>query len=161
VADNVSFQTTAATPASGTKVVADQVTYSGDSTAYLQITRQVAVTGAEGSKTVVELYGTRSDTYVAVGDGTALDATTRPWRSFSMQVTGTTAAADDWSVVLEGSLDGVTYATILTHDFDTHDDGAMVWGDAVACPVLYLRSRCVSLTLGSATNVVAVILGVP
>jgi hypothetical protein len=161
VADNVTFQTTAATPASGTKVVADQVTYSGDANAYLQIVTLKATTGSEGAKTVVELFGTRSDTYVTTSDGTAIDFTTRPCRSFSMQVTGTTAAADDWTVVLEGSLDGTTYTTILTHDFDTHADGAMVWGDAVDCPVLYLRSRCHALTLGSATSIVAVILGVP
>jgi hypothetical protein len=42
-----------ATPGSGRNVATDQVTYSGD-TADVQIVRKVRVTGAEGSKTVVE-----------------------------------------------------------------------------------------------------------
>jgi hypothetical protein len=161
VADNVTFQTTAATPASGTKVVADQVTYSGDASSYLQIVRTVAVTGAEGSKTVVELYGTRSDNFTTASNGTAIDASTRPMRTFALQVTGTIATATSWTVVLEGSLDGTTFTTLLTHDSTTHADGATAWGDAVDCPVLYFRSRCTAISLGSATNVVAVILGVP
>ena len=40
-------------PATGLKVVADEVTYSGD-TALLQVARIAGVTGSEGSKTVVE-----------------------------------------------------------------------------------------------------------
>jgi hypothetical protein len=160
VADNVTFQTTAATPASGTVVAADEVTYSGD-TAKLQVTRVVAVTGSEGSKTVVELYATRSDTFTTTGNGTAVDASTRPMRFFGLQVTGTGATATAWTVVLEGSLDGTTYTTLITHVNGTNSNGATTWGTAVATPILYFRSRCSALTLGSATNVVAVVLGVP
>ena len=160
MADNVTFQTTAATPASGTVVAADEVTYSGD-TAKLQVTRVVAVTGSEGSKTVVELYATRSDTFTSTGNGTAVDASTRPMRSFAIQVTGTGAAATSWTVVLEGSLDGTTYTTILTHTGTVDSNGGTHWGDAVATPILYFRSRCTAVTLGSATNIIAVVLGVP
>jgi hypothetical protein len=56
LADNVAFQATVATPASGVSVAADEATYSGD-TAKIQITRHVHVSGSEGSKTVNEVYG--------------------------------------------------------------------------------------------------------
>lgn len=50
MADNVAL------PPSSVNAAADEVTYSGD-TAQVQLVRPVAVTGAEGSKTVVELPG--------------------------------------------------------------------------------------------------------
>jgi hypothetical protein len=161
VADNVTFQTTAATPPSGTIVAADEVTYSGESTALIQLTRHVAVTGSEGSKTVVELYSTRSDTFTSTGNGTAVDASTRPMRSFALQVTGTGATPTSWTVVLEGSLDGTTFTTLITHVNGTNGNGATAWGDAVDTPVLYFRSRVSALSLGSATNIIALVLGVP
>src|SRR5262245_59966637 len=48
MADNVTL------PASSGKCASDEVTYSGDTNANVQIFRLVSVTGAEGSKTVVE-----------------------------------------------------------------------------------------------------------
>jgi len=161
VADNTTLQTTAATPPSGLIIALDKATYSGDADAAVQIIRQVAVTGSEGSKTVVELYATRSDTFTGTGNGTAVDASTRPMRAFALQVTGTGAAATSWTVVLEGSLDGTTYTTILTHTGTVDSNGGTHWGDAVATPILYFRSRCTAVTLGSATNIIAVVLGVP
>jgi hypothetical protein len=81
-----------------------------------------------------------------------------PATSFGMQVKGTGAAATAWNVVLEVSLDGTNFATLLTHaSADADSDGGIVWSGANASPVLYARSRLVSVTLGSATNVVATI----
>ena len=156
------FQTTAATPASGTVVAADEVTYSGDS-AKLQVTRVVAVTGSEGSKTVVELYATRSDTFTSTGNGTAVDVSTRPCRAFGLQVTGTGATATSWAVTIEGSLDGTTYTELFTHTSvgSQNANGATAWSSATLMPVLYFRSRCTAVTLGGATNIIAVVLGVP
>jgi hypothetical protein len=62
-----------------------------------------------------------------------------------------------WNVVLEGSLDGVNFSTILT---STNILGqGVIWGSAMIAPSLYIRSRVVSLTLGSATNIIVTILG--
>ena len=161
MADNATFQSsTLATLAAAVKVAADETTYSGD-TALVQVMRAVSVTGAEGSRTVVELYANRSDTFTTTGNGTTVDASTRPMRSFGIQVTGTGATATAWTVVVEGSLDNTTFTTILTHVNGTNANGATVWSSAVNTPCLYFRARCSALTLGSATNVVAVILGVP
>lgn len=51
MADNVAL------PASVDRAATDQVTYSGDADAHVQLTRIVQVTGSEGSKTVVDLPG--------------------------------------------------------------------------------------------------------
>jgi hypothetical protein len=80
MADNVGY-----TPGSGATVSADEVTYSGD-TSLVQLMRPVLVTGAEGSKTVVELTGdntngldvdvTRVSGNVTVVQGTAANLKT-------------------------------------------------------------------------------------
>lgn len=51
MADNIDI-----TPGSGKKVATDEVSFSGD-TAHVELMRPVMVTGAEGSKTVVDLTG--------------------------------------------------------------------------------------------------------
>lgn len=160
MADNVTFQSSTATPASGTNVAADEATYSGD-TAKVQLLREVAVSGSEGARSVVEKWATRSDTYTTTANGTQVDVSTRPSRAFGLQVKGTGVAAASWTVVLEGSLDGTNYTTVLTHQSGTNSDGAVAWSSAVLTPCLYFRSRCTALSLGSATNIVATILGVP
>lgn len=161
MADNVAFQTAAlATPANGVRVAADEVTYSGD-TAVVQLTREVAVAGNEGSRTVVERYASRSDTYTGAANGTTVDASTRPMRAFGMQVKGTGASATSWTVVLEGSLDGTNFTTLLTHTNTTQADGSVLWSSAAHTPCLYFRSRCTAVVLGGATNIVCTILGVP
>lgn len=105
----------------------------------------------------------RADTYTGTGNGTTVDMSTRPCRRFSLQVKGTGAAATAWNVLLEGSLDGTNFTTILQHSsanpLGANADGAVVWTDAGA-PFLYFRSRsAATLTLGSATNIVATIAG--
>ena len=160
MSDNVTFQSSTATPASGTKVASDEATYSGE-TAQVQLMREVAVSGSEGAKTVVERFATRADTFTGAGNGTQLDLSVRPCKAFALQVKGTGASPGAWSIVLEGSLDGTNYTTMLTHVSGTNSDGAVAWSSAALMPALYVRSRCVSLTLGGATNVVATILGVP
>jgi hypothetical protein len=104
---------------------------------------------------------TRSDTYTSTANGTTVDSTTTAVQSFGLQVKGTGAAATSWTVVLEGSLDGTTFTTILTHTSSgsANADGATAWSNAVKTPCIYFRSRCSAVTLGSATNIVATIVG--
>jgi hypothetical protein len=110
----------------------------------------------------VPAFGTRSDTYTTAANGTTVDVSTRPCRRFALQVNGTGAAASAWNVVLEGSLNNSQFTTILEHsnagEFRNAADGETVYFDT-AVPWLYFRSRLVSITLGSATNVVATIVG--
>lgn len=107
-------------------------------------------------------FSTRSDAYTTAANGTTVDCSTKPVRRFALQVKGTGAAATAWNVVLEGSLNNAQFTTILEHsnagEFRNAADGETVYIETGA-PWLYFRSRLVSITLGSATNVVATIVG--
>lgn len=107
-------------------------------------------------------FATRSDTYTATGNGTTVDVSTKPCTKFSLQVKGTGATATVWTVRLEGSLDNTNFVELMRHastnTVGNNTDGQVVWVDAG--PFLYFRSRCSdTLTLGSATNIIATIVG--
>ncbi len=102
---------------------------------------------------------TGTDTYTAPGNGTIIALPDNPVQSFSILVVGTGAAPTAWEVVLEGSNNGVNFTTILTHKNDLHINGETRYTGANHYPSLYYRSRCVSVTLGSATDIVAIIVG--
>lgn len=108
--------------------------------------------------TIKPAYGTRSDVFTGIATGTTHDTSTTPLRVFALQVKGTGAIPTLWTVVLEGSLDGTNFSTLMTHVTAT-GDGAVLWATGAA-PVLYLRSRCTALTLGPATNITVTMLGV-
>lgn len=113
-----------------------------------------------GTITTSQSYAQRSDTYTGTGNGTTVDVSTAPLSTFAISVKGTGAAATVWTAVLEGSLDGTNFTTILTHTNVTGDGLSLFIGTAFA-PARYFRSRVSALTLGSATNIVIAILGVP
>ena len=99
-----------------------------------------------------------SDTYTSTGTG-IIYGTTYVLKSFAIQVTGTGATATAWNVVIEGSLNGTNYTTILSHTEAT-GNGQILFSSANLYPCVYTRSRVVSLTLGPATNIVVYIAGV-
>ena len=101
----------------------------------------------------------RSDTYTVAANGTTVTATSSPYKAYAIQVTGTGAAATAWDVRLEGSLNGTTFTQILQHTTTTGDT-VVLYSGALQAPSLYMRSRCAGITLGGATNVVAVITGI-
>ncbi len=108
-------------------------------------------------------YAIRTDIYTPVGPGASgigitVDVSTTPLRSFAVQVKGTNSAASSWDVKLEASLDGVNFSQVLQHVTST-GDGAILWATTFA-PACYFRSRCLSITLGSALNIAVTILGV-
>jgi len=74
---------------------------------------------------------------------------------FSLQVVAT-GAVTSWTVVLELSIDGTNYTTVLTH---TNADVAAVKFLTTPAPALYMRARCVAIVLGAGTNVVAKFIG--
>jgi hypothetical protein len=105
--------------------------------------------------------GTRSDTFTTTTSGTAVNRTTSPVKLYSLQVTGTATqvGTTTWDVRLECSLNGTTYTTVLTHAYPATADGATVSSGTANVPCLYMRSRTEAITLGTATNIVVVILG--
>jgi len=112
-----------------------------------------------GTSTPAVLNSFRTDTFTTAGNGVTVDVSANPLKSFSVQVTGTGAAATTWDVRLEGSLDNVNFTQILQHTNVT-GDGAVQFGGAALAPARFFRSRAAGLTLGGATNIVVAILGV-
>lgn len=102
----------------------------------------------------------QSDTFTAAGNGVALDVSSYPPSAYAIQVVGVGAAATAWSIVLEGSLDGENYTTILTHGTLT-GNGVVLFSGTNRSPATTIRSRVVSVTLGSATAVSVYITGAP
>lgn len=103
MADNVTL------PATGAGVATDTVTYSGDASQAVQLVRIVAVTGAEGSKTVVDPRsgtGTGSNVSGSASSVTLLSANTARvgFTIFNDSTAvvyvklGTTASATDFAV---------------------------------------------------------------
>ena len=104
-------------------------------------------------------FTTRVDTFTAAAQvGVTVDTSVNLAELFGIQVKGTGAAPTTWNVVLEGSLDGTNFSTILTHTNVT-GDGAVVWSGSLFSPSLFFRSRVSALNLGSATDIVVTIIG--
>jgi hypothetical protein len=98
-----------------------------------------------------------ANTFTTTGTGTIL-TTSLSFDQYAIQVQVTgTATLTTWNVVLEGSLDGVNFSTIL---ISTHLLGqGVIWGNGLTAPTLYIRSRVIALGLGTATNIIVTILG--
>jgi len=119
--------------------------------------------GGDGSATDFLDKASRSDTYTGAGSGTTVDVSAQGMKHFTIQVKGTGAAPTAWSVALEVCLDGVNFTTVIVHgsgESPADVDGACK-GLSVLFVALYFRSRVVSLTLGSASNIVVTIAAKP
>jgi len=103
---------------------------------------------------------TRQDIFTAPGVGQTIDTSLRPLSVFSILVTGIGGVPLAWEVAFEGSLNGLAWSEILRH---THlvGTGATIYSGSNRNPSLFIRSRCVSLTLGTAAAIGTTILGVP
>lgn len=101
----------------------------------------------------------RQDNYTATGNGTTVNVSSSPLRTFSIQVTGTPASATSWDVRLEGSLDGTNFTELMRHTEAT-GNGQDLFSGTNLQPILYLRSRCAALVLAPATSIAVIILGV-
>lgn len=101
----------------------------------------------------------RTDNYAAAGTGTTVNVSSSPLRTFSVQVTGTGASATSWDVLLEGSLNGVNFTTLMEHT-EALGNGVALFSGTNLQPVLYYRSRVVAVTLGAASAIAVTALGV-
>lgn len=124
MADNVPFQTTVATPASGTSVASKEVTFSGDTTK-VQLVELVGVTGSEGARTLNEISNASG---VIVQDG-----------GNSLTVDGTVAVSGTVTVGSHAVTNAGTFVvqengTALTRltDIETNTDALAVVGNGAA-----------------------------
>ena len=72
-----------------------------------------------------------------------VDMRTGPMHTFAVQAKATGFTA--WSLLLQGSLDGVNWVTLLAHTQATPGDGAIVWTTA-KLPVKKVRLNLTSVT---------------
>lgn len=114
-----------------------------------------------GQAKVSLAHNTRTDTFTTAAptSGTAMGDGFQFFRFFSLTVQPT-GAVTSWTVVLQYSLDNVTWTTFLTHTNVTGAGVPVFSADAIPRPVFYLRSQATALVLGAGTNVIARILGV-
>jgi len=141
------------TAGAGTTVQTDDV----GGVHYQRIKRSV---GADGLATDFLDKSSRTDTFTATGNGTTVDVSAQGMCKFSLSVrqTGTVTS---WTVVLEGSLDNINFTILLTHTKTNQLDGGTIGLPTSASPYLYFRARCVNITLGGGTNVIATTVGKP
>lgn len=105
-------------------------------------------------------FNTQMDTYTATGTGAVLALTSKPLKSFALSVKGTGAAPTSFTVLLQGSLDGLNWTTLLTASNIAPGDGGTVWqAVGASTPVTYIRTNTTGLTLGGASNIVVRALG--
>lgn len=98
-------------------------------------------------------------TFTTTASGDRIGDGQRIYKNFALQVkmTGTVTS---WTVVLEGSLNGTNYETIIDHTNASPGDGKVRWeGDIAGSPCLYFRVRCSALALGAGTDIVVGALG--
>ena len=107
---------------------------------------------------LINAYAYRTDTFTGTTTGVTVDTSGTPLKWFSVQVSGTGGVPTLWTVVLEGSLDGVNFSPILTHT-NTTGNGSVLWLGSNPATSRYFRSRVTGLTLGPATNIVVSVLG--
>jgi hypothetical protein len=118
-----------------------------------------ATLGSDQVQQIGWAMATRTDTYTGAANGTSVNVSTLGMTRFGIQViySGGVTVHD---VVLEGSLDGTNFTTILQHSSALGNvNGETIWTGPVTFPVLYFRSRGITRTGG--TNFAATIIGMP
>lgn len=136
-------------------LVATEEALHGIQLAHVQMLMLVGVSGGSIITSPIQTALTRSrsqETFTVTGTGPPVDVSTVGRQHFSLQVSGTGATPDEWTVELQVSNDGVKWATLLTHT-EEDGDGAHL-SEPSAAPADHFRVRCTALDLGSATNIV-------
>lgn len=88
-----------------------------------------------------------------VGDGQ------RIYRDFAIQCKAQ-GAVTSWTILLEGSLNGEDFDTILEHTDVDPMDGKILWLGNVCAPTKYYRVNCTAIVLGAGTSVTAWAVGI-
>lgn len=100
-----------------------------------------------------------SDEYTGPADGTTLNTAGVAYKYFSLQVDETNGTVSAWEVLLEGSNNGTTWQTLVTHTKVDGGNGGLRFNQ-IPSSVLYFRTRCVSLSGSSTPTIVAIPVGV-
>ena len=95
---------------------------------------------------------------VGVGALPTVDITASPMVTWTLQVTGVGGVPTLWSVILEGSVDGVTFTETLKHT-TIIGNGKSVFSGTTLFLSNYYRVRVLLLTLGPATSISVTVVG--
>ena len=104
-------------------------------------------------------FATSSITFIAAGNGTSVDVSTRPLKNYSLLVYSNNGTATSWSIDCEGSLDNVNFTKIVRHKDGTVPLGNINFSGANVSPSLYFRTKVNNVVLGGATSITAICLG--
>lgn len=87
------------------------------------------------------------------------DVHTAPLQHFAIQVTGSTGTPSGWDVRLEGSLDGVTYKNLISHQV-SDGSGTIKFSTQTSLgtfsPINFFQAYVSSLTLNSSSSKITV-----
>ena len=101
----------------------------------------------------LEHPGVISESFTAVATGTAIDLSHSPTTMYVMQITDVGGVTTSYTVVVEGSIDGVTYTTLSTYTNATPGKDTLQW--TTNKPARYIRMRCSAIVLNTATSISA------
>lgn len=87
-----------------------------------------------------------------------VDVSESPMSTWSLQVSGVGGVPTAWTVVLEGSLDGVSFTEILKHT-TAIGNGETIFSGTTLFLANYYRVNVTALTLGPATSIEAKVIG--
>ncbi len=101
-----------------------------------------------------------ADRFAVTGDGRAYSLGS-PVQSYSIEVCGEGGSLASWDVLLQGSLDGVHFTTFMTHSSGSLAECATTSSGASLFPYSYVRVSCDSLGLGTASDALVLVNGLP
>ena len=109
-------------------------------------------------RTLASNTSTTFDSVVGTGPSASVDISDSPMVTWTLQVVGVPVSASAWTVVLEGSVDGVNFSEILKHTTLTGDKQNLFSGTTLFL-AKYYRINVTALTLGPATSISVSVIG--
>jgi len=97
-------------------------------------------------------YQIMSEDFTATGNGTPLDMTLSPQNMYALQVVVPSGIPVLWTVILEGSLDGLNWDTLISH---TEALGIAKIVFSPSPPTSWMRFRVPVLSLGTSSKITA------
>jgi len=100
-------------------------------------------------------YWTHEEVLSTTGAGTTLDMSLQPSKYYSLQVSQETGVVLLWTVLLEVSLGGTDWTTIIMHVNGVNSLGQIVIPATtlIPFPASFLRFRVTGLTVGTSVRV--------
>lgn len=156
MADNVSLLNASNVPVT---IATDEILTGMPGTPHVQRMKRLVGADSVGYDYLDRASSTHAHT--AAGSSAAVDVSVQSMGRYTLQVSGVGGVPTAWHVVAEVSLDGVTYTAVLTHASPAQANGVLVTTGPSYVAANFFRTRCVSVTLGPATSISAILVAKP